>query len=255
MNKDVSVPTSRDTIKLRIDTETKDALQDYCEIHSTNITNTILNQIENLLHVEGERKKYWSISVLERDDYTCQKCGSQENLHAHHIIPVSKDKSRSLDINNGITLCKECHKEKHAETKNTMKYLLDIDDQLHTEMKLHCIKNKISMNKFICNLIKYNITTTPQDTQNQKESLPPPEVVQEEKTIVTEQKKKDLPPPVEIQPIPVSGPIPNVESVSDAEGNIKPTRAEIREQVLSEGYTGGTFVEVLNSRCKKLGII
>jgi len=52
--------------------------------------------------------------VLERDDWTCQKCDSQENgLHCHHIDPVINNPIESSDIDNCITLCKSCHKEIH----------------------------------------------------------------------------------------------------------------------------------------------
>jgi len=55
--------------------------------------------------------------VYERDGYTCQSCGSQggkagnTELHAHHIIPISRGGSNKLS--NLTTLCKECHNQKH----------------------------------------------------------------------------------------------------------------------------------------------
>ena len=52
--------------------------------------------------------------VMDRDNYTCQKCGKRGGkLNAHHIIPLSKDASLSGDITNGVTLCEECHKKEH----------------------------------------------------------------------------------------------------------------------------------------------
>lgn len=53
--------------------------------------------------------------VLERDDYKCIKCGSDEILHCHHIKPVSMDPIESADIDNCITLCKECHNKVHRK--------------------------------------------------------------------------------------------------------------------------------------------
>ncbi len=70
----------------------------------------------------------WRKEVFQRDNYTCQKCGQVgEVLHAHHIKLFSKtlkeyniktleeaESCKALwDINNGITLCKRHHKEKH----------------------------------------------------------------------------------------------------------------------------------------------
>jgi len=53
--------------------------------------------------------------VLERDEYQCVKCGSDENLQCHHIIPVSIDPIESADVDNCITLCYNCHKKVHEK--------------------------------------------------------------------------------------------------------------------------------------------
>ena len=56
----------------------------------------------------------WRMSVLERDNYTCQACkviGGK--LIAHHIENFAQNKSKRIDIKNGVVLCKECHKEFH----------------------------------------------------------------------------------------------------------------------------------------------
>jgi hypothetical protein len=57
--------------------------------------------------------------VLERDNWTCQKCGINKEsnieteLHAHHIDPVINNPIESCDVDNGITLCVNCHHEVH----------------------------------------------------------------------------------------------------------------------------------------------
>ena len=56
----------------------------------------------------------WRKKVLDRDGRFCQACGSSERLTAHHITPISKDPSRALDPQNGITLCLDCHREEHG---------------------------------------------------------------------------------------------------------------------------------------------
>lgn len=46
-------------------------------------------------------------AVLSRDGHRCQRCGSADDLEAHHMLPEAyggKDES-----SNGITLCQNCH--------------------------------------------------------------------------------------------------------------------------------------------------
>lgn len=54
--------------------------------------------------------KEWRTSVYERDDYTCQCCGSRGGcLNAHHINQFADYPELRYDVNNGITLCVKCH--------------------------------------------------------------------------------------------------------------------------------------------------
>jgi NTP pyrophosphatase (non-canonical NTP hydrolase) len=56
-----------------------------------------------------EEKQIWNQTLLERDNYECQMCGSKENLHCHHIIPIKLEPMLALDPDNGIVLCEDCH--------------------------------------------------------------------------------------------------------------------------------------------------
>lgn len=54
--------------------------------------------------------KNWRTSVFQRDDYTCQICGSRGGeLQADHIKPWATYKDKRYDLSNGRTLCKPCH--------------------------------------------------------------------------------------------------------------------------------------------------
>ena len=57
----------------------------------------------------------WRTSVYKRDNFTCQKCGDSigGSLNAHHIRGYTKNPALRTKIENGITLCKECHKDYH----------------------------------------------------------------------------------------------------------------------------------------------
>ena len=57
--------------------------------------------------------KNWRAAVYDRDDFTCQMCDVRGgNLEAHHINPVRDHKNDLLifDVDNGVTLCKRCHR-------------------------------------------------------------------------------------------------------------------------------------------------
>ena len=66
-----------------------------------------------------ERKKYgnafdreWRTDVFERDNYTCQDCKNRGGrLQAHHIKPYREYPELRHNINNGLTLCVDCHKK------------------------------------------------------------------------------------------------------------------------------------------------
>jgi hypothetical protein len=53
--------------------------------------------------------------VLERDEYKCVKCGKDNNLQCHHIMPVNIEPLLSADVDNCITYCIDCHKESHKK--------------------------------------------------------------------------------------------------------------------------------------------
>ena len=63
----------------------------------------------------------WSRRVKKRDDYICQHChydGLPEEMDAHHIVPKSKFPQYAYDVDNGQTLCRECHRIEHNKRPN-----------------------------------------------------------------------------------------------------------------------------------------
>lgn len=56
----------------------------------------------------------WRKAVYERDNYTCQICGERGGkLNAHHIKTYATHPELRFDLDNGITLCVQCHKSVH----------------------------------------------------------------------------------------------------------------------------------------------
>ena len=54
----------------------------------------------------------WRKAVFERDDYRCLSCGERGGkLNADHIWPFSQFLRLRFDINNGRTLCVDCHRQ------------------------------------------------------------------------------------------------------------------------------------------------
>lgn len=79
--------------------------------------------------------KLWRQAIFHKDNWTCQECGKRAgHIEAHHLKPFSQlleenniiSLGQALrteelwDINNGITLCKACHK-KRARKKEVTK--------------------------------------------------------------------------------------------------------------------------------------
>jgi hypothetical protein len=57
----------------------------------------------------------WRTAVFTRDDYTCQDCDQiGGRLNAHHLKPWADYPELRYELSNGVTLCYECHKQRHA---------------------------------------------------------------------------------------------------------------------------------------------
>lgn len=111
--------------------------------YKKNRTTPLMNSIRNIYE-----SKEWRIAVFKRDNYTCQECFTRGiSLQAHHKKPFAiildeflkeynifspiEDKETLLrlsmiykpfwNIDNGQTLCEDCHKTKSKSTRQFIK--------------------------------------------------------------------------------------------------------------------------------------
>ena len=91
---------------------------DLCE--KFNIPNMV-----NGYHFTTQEYRDWRQEVLERDNFTCQLCGSQERPEAHHIYKYSEYPDRRFDVDNGIVLCHWCHRK---VTGHESEYIVELED-------------------------------------------------------------------------------------------------------------------------------
>ena len=54
--------------------------------------------------------KQWRSDVFQRDNWTCQTCGARGYVEAHHIKDWARFPQLRYVLDNGVALCRECHK-------------------------------------------------------------------------------------------------------------------------------------------------
>lgn len=76
----------------------------------------------------SSRYRRWRQAVLRRDDHTCVECGAKEDvMHADHIKPFSVHADLRFELDNGRTLCADCHKQTDTYGEGAKRYKRTID--------------------------------------------------------------------------------------------------------------------------------
>ena len=95
---------------------------------------------EKLKDPKWQRKR---LDILNRDEWTCQKCYDTETtLHVHHRR-YSNDYKEPWDYPDAllVTLCEKCHAEETAVMNDTLKYLGEVfRDKFFSDQILNIIK-------------------------------------------------------------------------------------------------------------------
>lgn len=66
--------------------------------------------------------KLWRKACYERDNYTCIFCGAKGKVHADHIKPFCLFPELRFAIDNGRTLCVDCHRKTDTWGKKALTY-------------------------------------------------------------------------------------------------------------------------------------
>lgn len=74
------------------------------------VPKTVLGYV---LNREDKQVRTWRRNVLERDGHKCAECGSEERLEVHHIAHWADFPEARIEVDNGTTLCNECHAGEH----------------------------------------------------------------------------------------------------------------------------------------------
>ncbi len=77
---------------------------------------TYEDRIKYRYELDGGNGQVWSNSIMKRDNYTCQICNQHGGkLNSHHLNAWNAFPEQRFDLDNGVTLCTDCHKEFHSE--------------------------------------------------------------------------------------------------------------------------------------------
>lgn len=85
--------------------------------YNPNLTNE--QRLKHRYVLGGKNAEKWRNDVYKRDNYTCQVCGARNGKgkridhNAHHLDGWNWCEEKRFDLDNGITLCKECHYDFH----------------------------------------------------------------------------------------------------------------------------------------------
>ena len=109
--------TSRSTTEYKARIYTKERNQKISETRRRKYgTKNVNARYRKLLFRKSAAYKQWRTTVFKRDAYTCQKCNTTGGyLEAHHLDGFVNFPLLRIEVSNGLTLCRACHKRVRSE--------------------------------------------------------------------------------------------------------------------------------------------
>lgn len=119
--------------------------------------NSTISEEERKYGRGSEEYSLFVHSVLARDKYRCVCCGAQNNtkIEAHHLNGYNWCVEGRTDIDNGVTLCRNCHKDfhnKYGTGNNTKEQFMEWlgetklnirkGEKITYQRKVYCIETK-----------------------------------------------------------------------------------------------------------------
>lgn len=73
-----------------------------------------MKKYDYLVQIKSPKWQKRRLDILNRDDFTCQMCGSKETtLHVHHLVYHDGRKMWEYEDWELLTLCEKCHNHEH----------------------------------------------------------------------------------------------------------------------------------------------
>ncbi len=76
---------------------------------------------------KSKEYRHWRVKVIRRDK-VCVICGSGKKRQAHHIEDASYHADQRFDVENGVTLCYDCHRNFHTNFKRSYREKCTLSD-------------------------------------------------------------------------------------------------------------------------------
>ncbi len=106
----------------------------------------------------------WLREIRHRDENTCRVCTVQQNLHVHHIKSLEKYPEFATALDNGITLCGNCHAFLRGREESTN--LQTIIEAFTGQQDVQTAEQLKRLNDKFCVYLESLLKSEDQDTVN-----------------------------------------------------------------------------------------